>query len=246
MLGAIAGFDPKDPTTSREPVPDYSLALGRDIKGVRVGIVHELRTGISPEVAVSFDAAINQLAALGAEIEEVSIPSIDAAPMMVLHIIWGEALEYHEQWLRTRADQYGKGVRRMLEMAMTMRVTAYIRAQRARALMLAEALRTLGRVDVLAAPASGTPPAKIQDARGSGSAAGLAQIIRYTGPFNATGQPAIAVPIGISGDKAPLSFQIIGRPFDESGILRVADAYERARGPLPPPELLTEVTTQPK
>jgi Asp-tRNA(Asn)/Glu-tRNA(Gln) amidotransferase A subunit family amidase len=59
-------------------------------------------------------------------------------------------------------------------------------------------------------------------------------MIRHTAPFNATGQPAIALPIGITAEKAPLSFQIIGRPFDEIGILRVADAYERARGPLPP------------
>jgi aspartyl-tRNA(Asn)/glutamyl-tRNA(Gln) amidotransferase subunit A len=235
MLGAIAGFDPKDATTSHEPVPDYKQALGRDIKGVRVGIIRELRSGVSAEVGGGFDAAMKQLAALGAEVEEVSIPSIDAGAMMVLQIIWGEALEYHEQWLHTRAEHYGKGVRRMLEMAMTLPVTAYIRAQRGRAVLLAEAKRALERVDVLASPTSGTPPAKITEARGSGSAVGLAEIIRYTGPFNATGQPAIAVPIGITSGKAPLSFQIIGKPFDEAGILRVADAYERARGPLSPP-----------
>jgi aspartyl-tRNA(Asn)/glutamyl-tRNA(Gln) amidotransferase subunit A len=235
MLGAIAGFDPNDPTSSREPVPDYRQALGRDIKGVRVGIIRELRASAGPEVAGGFDAALKQVAALGAEIQEISIPSIDAAAMMVLQIMWGEALEYHEPWLRTRAELYGKGVRRMLEMAMTLPVTAYIRAQRARTVLLAEALGALERVDVLAAPASGTPPAKIKDARGSASAAGLAEIIRYTGPFNATGQPAIAVPIAITADKAPLSLQIIGKPFDELGILRVADAYERARGPLPTP-----------
>jgi len=233
MLCVIAGFDPKDPTSNREPVPDYTQALGRDIKGVRIGIIRELRTGVTPEVGASFDGAMQQLSALGAEVEEVSIPSIDAAAMMVLQIIWGEALEYHEQWFRTRAELYGKGVRRMLEMAMTMPVTAYIRAQRARSVLLAESMRALEGLDVLTAPSCGSAPPKIAEARGSGSAAGLAEIIRYTGPFNASGQPAIAVPIGISAGKAPLSFQIIGRPFDESGILRVADAYERARGPLP-------------
>jgi aspartyl-tRNA(Asn)/glutamyl-tRNA(Gln) amidotransferase subunit A len=235
MLGTIAGFDPKDPTSSREPVPNYSQSLTGEIKGTRVGVVRELRAGVSTEVADGFDAAVKQLAALGAEIEEVSIPSIDAVPMMVLHIIWGEALEYHEQWIHTRTEHYGKGVRRMLEMAMTMPVTAYIRAQRARSVVLAEAMGALQRVDVLAAPVCGVTPAKSAEARGSGAAAGLAQMIRHTAPFNATGQPAIAVPIGLAAAKAPLSFQIIGRPFDEFGILRVADAYERARGPLPPP-----------
>ena len=235
MLEVIAGFDPHDATSSREPVPDYARALTGDIKGTRIGVIRELRTGVSAEVGDGFDGAMKQLAALGAEIEEVSMPSIDAVPMMVLHIIWGEALEYHEQWIRTRADQYGKGVRRMLEMAMTMPVTAYIRAQRARAVLLVEAISALERVNVLASPVCATPPPKSAQARGSGSAAGLLEMIRHTAPFNATGQPAIAVPIGISAEKAPLSFQLIGRPFDEAGILRVADAYERARGPLPPP-----------
>src|SRR5690348_14079468 len=129
MLGVIAGFDPNDATTSREPVPDYTQALTGDLKGTRIGIIRELRSGVSPEVGDGFDAAIKQLAALGAESEEVSLPSIDAVPMMALNIIWAEALEYHEQWMRTRAERYGKGVRRMLEMAMTMPVTAYIRAQ---------------------------------------------------------------------------------------------------------------------
>jgi aspartyl-tRNA(Asn)/glutamyl-tRNA(Gln) amidotransferase subunit A len=235
MLGLIAGFDPNDPTTSREPVPDYARSLAGDITGMIIGVVRELRNSVSAEVGEGFDNAMKQLVALGAEIEEVSVPSIDAAPMMVLHIIWGEALEYHDQWLRARADRYGKGVKRMLEMAMTMPVTAYIRAQRARSVLLSDALRALQRVDVLAAPVGYTIPPKIADARGSGAAGDLAEMIRHTAPFNATGQPAIAVPIGITAAQAPLSFQLVGRPFDEVGILRVADAYEQARGPLPLP-----------
>jgi aspartyl-tRNA(Asn)/glutamyl-tRNA(Gln) amidotransferase subunit A len=235
MLGVIAGHDPNDATSSREPVPDYTQALGHDIKGVRVGVIRELQEGLSTEVASGFDAAMKQLAALGADVEEVSIPSIEAAPAMALRIIWSEALEYHEDWLRTRADLYGKGVRRMLEMALTVPVTGYIRAQRARTLMLGETLRALERCDVLATPTCGTPPPKIDEARGSSWVTGLADVIRYTGPFNLTGQPALAVPIGITPDSAPLSLQIVGRPFDEMGVIRVGEAYERARGPLRPP-----------
>jgi aspartyl-tRNA(Asn)/glutamyl-tRNA(Gln) amidotransferase subunit A len=63
----------------------------------------------------------------------------------------------------------------------------------------------------------------------------LAEVIAYTGPFNVTGQPALAVPTGITPGNAPLSMQIVGKPFDEPMVIRVADAYERARGPLPPP-----------
>jgi aspartyl-tRNA(Asn)/glutamyl-tRNA(Gln) amidotransferase subunit A len=123
----------------------------------------------------------------------------------------------------------------MLEMALTVPVTGYIRAQRARTLMLGETLRALERCDVLATPTCGTPPPKIDEARGSSWVTGLADVIRYTGPFNLTGQPALAVPIGITPDSAPLSLQIVGRPFDEMGVIRVGEAYERARGPLRPP-----------
>jgi aspartyl-tRNA(Asn)/glutamyl-tRNA(Gln) amidotransferase subunit A len=235
MLGVIAGYDPNDATSSREPVPDYTRWLGLDVKGVRVGVIRELRDGASAEVVDGFDAAMKQLAALGASVEEVSIPSIEAAAAAALNIIWGESLEYHENWIRTRAQDYGKGVRRMLEMAMTLPLTAYIRAQRARTVILGEALHALDHCDVLAAPTCGAPPPKIADARGSGAATGLAQVIRYSGPFNLTGQPAIALPIGITAANAPLSMQIVGRPFDEMMILRVADAYERACGTLPMP-----------
>jgi aspartyl-tRNA(Asn)/glutamyl-tRNA(Gln) amidotransferase subunit A len=233
MLGVIAGYDPDDPTSSREPVHDYTQCLGRDIKGIRVGVIRELQNGLSDDVARGFDSAVQQLGALGAAVDEVSIPSIEAGSAAALNIIWGEALEYHQEWIRTRTNDYGRGVRRMLEMAMTLPLTAYIRALRARAVILGEALRALERCDVLATPTCATPPPTIDEARAS-SATALAEVIRYTGPFNLTGQPALAVPIGIAQRNAPISMQIVGKPFDEPTVLRVADAYERARGPLPP------------
>jgi aspartyl-tRNA(Asn)/glutamyl-tRNA(Gln) amidotransferase subunit A len=235
MLGVIAGYDPNDSTTSREPVPDYMQSLNRHIKGIRVGVIRELQDRLAPEVADSFGAAMKQLAALGATVDEVSIPSIDGAVTVALNIIWSEALEYHESMIKTRADDYGRGVRRMLEMGMTMPVTSYIRAQRARPRILGEAMRALEKFDVLATPSSATPPPKISEARGAAWAVSLAEVIAYTGPFNVTGQPALAVPTGITSGNAPLSMQIVGRPFDEPMVIRVADAYERARGPLPPP-----------
>ncbi|MGH8012181.1 MAG: amidase [Candidatus Binataceae bacterium] len=152
MLGAIAGYDPNDATSSRDVVPDYTQALGRDIRGVRIGVIRELQTGLAPEVAESFASAMKLLTELGAYIDEVSIPSIEAAPAAALAIIWAEALEFHEPWLRTRAADYSKGVRRMLEMATTGTATGYIRAQRARVLMTGEAMRAFERCDVLATP----------------------------------------------------------------------------------------------
>jgi len=234
MLQVIAGHDPNDPTSSSEPVPDYSAALGRDLKGVRVGIIRELGRDISAEVAEAFDGAMRTLRDLGATVDEVSIPLIDAAPALAMNIMYAEGLEYHERWFTERSQDYGRGVRRMLEAAIALPATAYIRSQRARAQMMAEAMRSLEGRDVLATPACMMAPMKIAEAREG--KIGLAQLIRHTAPFNLTGQPALAIPTGIGADRAPIAIQIVGRPFDEASVLRVADAYERARGALPPPE----------
>src|SRR5260370_13310961 len=154
MLGVIAGYDPNDSTTSREPVPDYMQSLDRDIKGIRVGVIRELQGRLAPEVADSFGAAMKQLAALGATVDEVSIPSIDGAVTVALNIILSEALEYHESMLKMHADDYGRGVRRMLAMGVTMPVTNYIRAQPARPPILAAPSRPPHKFTVLAKPSS--------------------------------------------------------------------------------------------
>ncbi|MGH7913999.1 MAG: amidase [Candidatus Binataceae bacterium] len=234
MLQVIAGRDPNDPTSSDERVPDYSAALGRDLSGVRVGVIRRLGQDIAADVAQSFGDAMRTLGELGAIVDEVSIPSIDAAPMIAMNIMYAEALEYHERWFTERPQDYGRGVRRMLETAAALPPTAYIRSQRARTQMMAETTRALEGRDVLATPACMTGPMKIAEAREA--KLGLTQLIRHTAPFNVTGQPAIAIPTGIGADGAPMAIQIAGRPFDELSVLRVADAYERARGALTPPE----------
>jgi aspartyl-tRNA(Asn)/glutamyl-tRNA(Gln) amidotransferase subunit A len=231
MLQVIAGHDPKDATSSREPVPDYSSAIGRDIKGVRVGIIRELCRDVTSQVAGSFENAMRALREAGANVDEVSIPAIDDAPAVAMSIMYTEALEYHERWLVERTQDYGSGVRRLLEAASALPAAVYVRAQRARARLIAEALDAIDGRDVLAAPVCMAAPLKIAEAR-TGKL-GLAQLIRHTAPFDLTGQPAISVPSGIGADRAPLAIQIIGRPFDELSVLRVADAYERARGALP-------------
>ena len=234
MLQVIAGYDPNDATSSREPVPDYSAALGRGLKGVRIGVISELNRDVTAQVGESFGAAMRTLRDLGAIVDEVSIPSIDAAPTLAMNIMYAEGLEYHERWFIERSRDYGRGVRRMLEAAMALPATAYIRSQRARAQLMAETMRALEGRDVLATPACMAAPLKIAEAREG--KLGLAQLIRHTAPFNLTGQPALAIPTGIGADRAPLAMQIVGRPFDEPSVLRVGDAYQSARGALPPPE----------
>jgi aspartyl-tRNA(Asn)/glutamyl-tRNA(Gln) amidotransferase subunit A len=257
MLQVIAGHDPKDPTSSREPVPDFSSAIGRSLKATRIGVIKQLAEGVSGEVRMLFEAAVGKLRDLGAAIEEVSIPSIDQAPPIATTIMFAEAAEFHEKWIRARPQDYGLDVRRTLEAGMLTPAMYYVRAQRARAVVLAETLGALESHLALVAPTAAIPAPRIDifqpesalsrraDALAGGSASRasgeqvnmVTAVLRFTAPFNITGQPALALPIGLSSEGLPLSMQIIGRPFDEVGVFQVAAAYEDARGPLPQAQL---------
>jgi aspartyl-tRNA(Asn)/glutamyl-tRNA(Gln) amidotransferase subunit A len=242
MLQVIAGHDSNDPTSSREPVPDFSSAIGRSLKGTRIGTIRELVEGVGSEVSSSFQAASAKLQSLGAAVEEVSIPSIAQASALATTIMFAEAAEFHEHWMRERPQDYGPDVRRTLEAGMLTPAMYYVRAQRARTVVLAETLAALEDRLVLIAPSAGIPAPAI-DARGRAVASSgkpvnlVTEVLRFTAPFNITGQPSLAVPIGFSSEGLPLSMQLIGRPFDEVSVLQVAAAYEEARGPLPSPRL---------
>lgn len=241
MLNVIAGHDPADSTSSREPVPDYLANLGAGVKGIRIGVVTDLMTGLSDDVANAFRRALDTLKSLGASYDNVSMPSIAMAGVVNGTITWAEALEYHETWMRERPQDYGTDVRRLLEIGMMTTGVAYVRAQRARAKMLAEALSALESHDVLVAPGSAITAPKIGGARILDDAPAdydlVRDILRFTAPFDCTGQPAIAIPTGVGADGLPVSMQIIGRPFDEATVLRVAAAYESARPAMPSPSI---------
>ncbi|MGH7988342.1 MAG: amidase family protein, partial [Candidatus Binataceae bacterium] len=131
-------------------------------------------------------------------------------------------------------------VRRALEAGMMTPAGDYVRSQRARPLVLAQALDAMeGRMALLAPTAAIAAPRIDKGGRAlapTGEVVNmLTAVLRFTAPFNVTGQPALALPIGMSADGLPLSMQVIGRPFDEASVFTVAAAYERARGPLPEP-----------
>jgi aspartyl-tRNA(Asn)/glutamyl-tRNA(Gln) amidotransferase subunit A len=243
MLNIIAGYDPNDATSSREPVPDYTSRLDAGIAGMRFGVIRELTVGASDEVLDSFRAAVKTIESLGARVDEVSIPSIDSGILLASAITLPEALEYHQRWFPERAADYGSDVRWTMEAAGALPAAVYIRAQRARARMLAEVLDAMEERQVLLAPTTGIA-APLIGAQGRTAKAAdgepinlVTAVLRFTAPFNVTGQPALALPTGLSPAGLPLSMQIVGRPFDELTVLQAASVYERARGPIPPPKL---------
>lgn len=238
MMNVIAGYDRNDSTSSREPVPDYAAALSGDIRGVRIGVIREFADRLSPEVDTSYKAALAQLAALGAQLDEVSIPAVKQGARVSGIITWVEAFELHERWMRERSQDYGADVRTLLEMGMATPAAAYVRAQRSRARILSDLLAAFEGRSVLVAPTGAIEAPRIADRPGLTESADVARaFLRFNAVFDVTGQPAIAVPTGLSPAGLPLSMQFTGRPLDEVSILRVADAYERARAPLTPPNL---------
>jgi aspartyl-tRNA(Asn)/glutamyl-tRNA(Gln) amidotransferase subunit A len=231
MLGAIAGYDPADPTTSVLPVPDYGAALTGDVKGLRVGLLRAHFTDVAaPEVRTAVEAAAKQLERAGAVVDEVNLTQVAHAGTASAAIVASEALAYHAAWMRSRPQDYQPDVRERLRIGAFVSGAHYVRAQQVRALVAREVDEALARRDVLLAPA--TPLAapvlgERETTLGDGPSDVRAALLRCTRPFNFSGHPACAAPCGFTAGGLPIGLQLVGRPFDEATVLRIVDAYQR-------------------
>jgi len=234
MLQAIAGVDPRDGSTSAEPVPDYRAALRRSPSGLRVGLPREMfeYAELDPQVKSAVEGAVAVLGELGVESDEISLPTSAHSGAVFVAIADVDSASFHARWLRTRGDDYDWNTRTRLESASLMPATAYIRAQRARALIRRELMQTLDRFDAILTPSGPTLSPLIEDATGSpgGYYQGQRDLgrRRYSSPPALAGLPAISVPCGFSSEGLPVGLQIIGRPFEESTLFQIASAYEQA------------------
>jgi aspartyl-tRNA(Asn)/glutamyl-tRNA(Gln) amidotransferase subunit A len=230
MMNVISGFDPQDPASADMPVPDFTAALKKNIAGVKLGIPAEhFLEPLDPEVAGAFHQAVGVLKAAGAEIQEVSLPHAGASVLAALYILISEAASYHERWFAAHADLYTPEVQGYIRMGRLLTAAHYIKAQRVRALVARDFDHAFEKVDALVtptlpitAPLAGDPEVSAGKAR--------MQLTEACGrnmyPLTMTGLPAISVPCGFSQAGLPIGLQIIGRPFDEAGILRIADHFQ--------------------
>ena len=228
MLQALAGHDPKDPTTSTAPVPDYSAALRDGIAGMTIGVPRryffESGPDVAPETLAAIEGALEVMAELGATVRDVDIPHVEQSRAANQTIMMGEAFAYHEHNLKTRREDYGAMVRDRFLLGGMLTISDYVQAQRVRSLIKREMAEALREVDVLVTPTSPKPAAALEGYSGGATLTGPS----FTGPFNASGIPAISTPGGFSSDGLPIGLQIAGKPFDEATVLRVAYAYEQA------------------
>lgn len=230
IMNVIAGWDPKDPGSSRLPVPDYTQALVASVKGLKIGICREqLWDAADAEVRLVAEKAIAVLEKLGAHVEEILLPHLKYLATVYNCIRSPEAACYHETYLETRPDDYGDDVRNVLEMGKLIRATDYVKAQRVRRIIIQEFQAAFRKVDVIVGPTAPVTAFKIgtNTVRINGKVVDIRNVTsQLTRPFNVTGQPAISIPCGFASDGLPVGLQIAGKAFAEETVLRVAYTYE--------------------
>ncbi|MGI8687832.1 MAG: amidase [Thermomicrobiales bacterium] len=215
--------------------PGYADSLPLLPKEVTVGFVAPSDDdGVTPEVWTHMAAADETVRTMGLKTKVIALPHNDQAIRVLLAMRYAEASNYHLPWLRTRASEYSPKTRERLELGSLLPATIYLRAMRVRG-VIAESYRALlGSVDILAMPTAPTPADRLdgqtpQPVADGGDA--VAALIRFTGPFNVTGLPAISVPCGFSTEGLPVGIQFVGRHFADRFVLQFAAAFEHAVAP---------------
>ncbi|HIM81754.1 MAG TPA: amidase [Dehalococcoidia bacterium] len=233
-LGAIAGYDPKDPSTWDVPVPDYLSMLTGEIRGLKVGVIQERvdTEAVDPEVRDNVVQAIAVLGELGADIQEVSIPLIVHSAAISNTIILTDAAGVHRQGIDEHLGEYDHNIQIRLLVGSIIPAQAHQKAVKLRQVLRQQILDALEKVDVLVMPTSSIPASPIPPKAGIGSKQevldGLAGRRSFTAPFNVANTPALSINCGFTSQQLPVGFQIAGKPFDEGTLFRVAHAYEQA------------------
>ena len=226
MLQAIAGHDPKDPASAGRAVPDYRAGMAEGVKGLRIGVLRHLYEQDVPVPAAlktALDQAYDVLRGLGATIEDVRIrPAADYHAVKITGAE-SELLAVHEPVLRQRLNDFGADFLGRVLGALLISGADYMQASRQRRVMIDEMAPLYDRYDVLLTAGPG-PAARLDAWR----TINFWQRHSVTTPFNLTGGPALVQCIGFTDGGLPLSMQVVGRPFADAVVLRVAKAYEDA------------------
>ncbi len=260
MLGAMAGFDPKDSTSLDLPVPDWEAALNSDLKGKKVGIPKEYRMdGTDPEILQSWDNGIAWLKDAGAEIVDISLPHTKYALPAYYIIAPAEAssnlarydgVRYglrdlpdgaglQDMYAETRAAGFGDEVKRRVLIG-TYVLSAgfydayYNQAQKIRTLVAQDFEKAWEHCDVILAPT--TPSASFGLGEKDDDPLGMYLNDVFAVPASLAGLPAMSVPCGVTSEGLPLGLQIVGKAFDEQGVMNAGLAIEERAGFTAKPE----------
>jgi aspartyl-tRNA(Asn)/glutamyl-tRNA(Gln) amidotransferase subunit A len=258
LLRSMAGHDPKDTTSADRPVPDFETAVGRSIKGMKIGVPHQYRIdGMPAEIEELWQRGAEWLKAAGAEIVDISLPHTKyalpayyiVAPAEAssnlarydgvrygLRVPGGDIIDMYE---KTRAAGFGPEVRRRVMIGTYVLSAGYYDAYYIRA----QKVRTLIKKDFEDCFAAGVravlTPATPSAAFGIGEKGGNDPVEMYlndvfTVTVNMAGLPGLSVPGGLDSQGLPLGLQLIGRPFDEETLFALAEVVEQSAGRFSP------------
>ncbi len=250
LLGAMSGHDLRDSTSINQPVPDYAAALNGNIKGLKLGLPKEYMIGgLDAEVKTAVDTAVRQLEKLGAEIVEISLPHTDYAVATYYIIATAEAssnlarfdgIRYGarvdgndpvELYSRTRGAGFGDEVKRRIILGTYVLSSGYydayyLRAQKVRTLIRQDFLKAFEQVDAIVTPTSPTAAFKIGEKSNDPLQMYLSDI--FTISCNLAGICGVSIPCGFTkAPKLPIGLQLLGKPFGEETLLKIAHAYEQ-------------------
>ncbi|NCP23748.1 MAG: Asp-tRNA(Asn)/Glu-tRNA(Gln) amidotransferase subunit GatA [Erythrobacter sp.] len=260
MLEAMAGFDPKDATSLDMEVPNWEAALDADLKGKRIGIPREYRMdGTDAEILASWEQGKEWLRDAGAEIVDISLPHTKYALPAYYIIAPAEAssnlarydgVRYglrdlpdgaglQDMYAATRADGFGDEVKRRILIG-TYVLSAgfydayYTQAQKVRALVARDFENAWSQCDAILAPTTPTASFPLGSLNDDPLTMYLNDV--FAVPASLAGLPAMSVPAGLNSDGLPLGLQIVGKPFDEQGVLNAGLAIEQRAGFAAKPE----------
>jgi aspartyl-tRNA(Asn)/glutamyl-tRNA(Gln) amidotransferase subunit A len=251
ILQVIAGPDARDATSARVPVPDFRAVLGRGVKGLRLGVPREyFPSGLDTEVDAAVRRALAEAGRLGAKVEEISLPHTEYAIPTYYIVATAEASSnlarydgvrygYRDDaardlaalYVRSRSGGFGAEVKRRIMLGTYVLSSGYYdayyrKAQKVRTLIRRDFDAVFEKVDAIVTPTSPTPAFKIGEKVDDPLAMYLSDIFTVT--VNLAGLPGLSLPCGVTGAGLPIGLQVIGRPFDEESVLRIAASFEAA------------------
>ena len=227
MLQAMAGHDPADPGSANRPIPDYRAALSGEVKGLRIGLIrhfYERDNEANAATRQAIDAASKALEGLGCTVRDITLSPLPEWSACGMTIMLCEAYSIHEANLRRRFTDFGENFRDRMVLGGLVSGADYVQALRRRRELVAELDRAMQGLDIVmtaAAPSEAPPIDQVPKFA-------LFERPSLTIPFNLTGSPAMSVCCGYTDSGLPLSFQIVGKRFEDATVLRLAHVYEQA------------------
>lgn len=232
MLQFTAGYDEKDPATRKRKVPDYVVELQKSVDGLRAGVPrNHFFEHVDHEVLSAVRQAIKVLERLGVSIHELTVPAIDGIMGAYTALDSAEVAANHRRIYAGHAHEYMYESKVYIEAGFFVSATQYIDALRARPKLTAQFLEAMKDVDVMLTPSQPIVAPKIgeKEAFIDGYKEDLMlTMVRFLAPFNLTGLPALSICCGFNSDNLPIGLQVVGKPFQESTVLRVGHHYEQA------------------